>query len=384
MKTDFEMSKETHYIFKKNFEGQSNFYIENSNMEIQFATFRQQKQNLFITRMQQALPSPDFCYTSDATMSENQSFQYPVFRLKDTDKSNKCIILLHGLNERSWEKYWQWATYLVQATGKTVILFPIAFHMNRTPQQWYNPRTILQWLQKRKHILNNPENLTFANLAMSDRLTMTPLRFYTSGCETAYNIWQLMDEIDKGEHPYLKPNTDVDFFAYSIGAYLAQALLMSNPDGYFTNSRLFMFCGGSLFDQMNGNSKYIMDKQTFDKMLMFYNNDFLALEGDKNNTFDRSFRAMINANIDNDYRTEFFSSATHRIHGIALTKDIVMPISGIKKALGEKVAENCIEEMDFPFDYTHEHPFPQNNQANPELVAQMFQRVFSTASNFLA
>ena len=43
-------------------------------------------------------------------------------------------------------------------------------------------------------ILHSPENLSVA-IALSDRLTDNPLRFYTSGKETIDNICQLLMQI---------------------------------------------------------------------------------------------------------------------------------------------------------------------------------------------
>jgi hypothetical protein len=50
--------------------------------------------------------------------------------------SRGLILLLHGLNEKRWDKYLPWARRLVRQTGKSVLLFPIAFHMSRTPAPW--------------------------------------------------------------------------------------------------------------------------------------------------------------------------------------------------------------------------------------------------------
>lgn len=76
------------------------------------------------------------------------------------------------------------------------------------PTQYY------EMVLERNHRCGNPNNLTFANLALSDRLSQAPERFYTSGCETGLNIVQLMNEIQSGNHPYFKENTKIDFFAY--------------------------------------------------------------------------------------------------------------------------------------------------------------------------
>ena len=58
---------------------------------------------------------------------------------------------MHGLNERNWSKYLTWAEYLSSKTGKIVILFPIAFHINRSPVGWSNPRYLQSIFTKRKN-----------------------------------------------------------------------------------------------------------------------------------------------------------------------------------------------------------------------------------------
>src|SRR5690606_22548582 len=68
---------------------------------------------------------------SDENISENLSFRYPLLKKTTGEKAAACIFLFHGLNERSWEKYLPWALNLASQTGRAVILFPLAFHMNR-------------------------------------------------------------------------------------------------------------------------------------------------------------------------------------------------------------------------------------------------------------
>ena len=366
-------------LFKK--QGAENTHSSES--KIDFVEFQQHHNDTLTEEQQLTFSTTDFCETADNSIDENKKFRYPIFHKGDGAKSDECIILLHGLNERSWDKYLPWGDYLANHTGKSVILFPIAFHINRTPTSWYSPRSIMEWVLQRNSRLGNPKNLTFANLALSDRLSKAPQRFYTSGRETAHNIVQLMNEIQSGEHPYFTGTTKIDFFAYSIGALLSQVLFLSNPDNLFSNTRLFMFCGGSIFNQMNGNSRYIMDETSFQQMLEYYQNDFLSQAADPHDSFDRAFRSMIDKTEDQAYRENCFELASDRIKVIALKKDTVIPASGIRDALGEICANKCLTVLDFPFDYSHETPFPAGKNAPPE-VNQMFNHVFSTAGDFLA
>lgn len=370
-------------LLKTLFKSESSTNSASSELKIDFIEFQQHQNDTLTEQQQNAFGNTDFCEMADNYINENKQFRYPIFHKDNGVKANDCIILLHGLNERSWEKYLTWGDYLATYTGKPVIMFPIAFHINRTPISWYNPRSIMEWVLQRNTRLGNPNNLTFANLALSDRLSNAPQRFYTSGRETGLNIVQLMNDIQSGTHPYFNANTKIDFFAYSIGALLAQVLFLSNPNQLFSNSRLFMFCGGSIFNQMNGNSRYIMDETSFKQMLDYYQHNYLLQPTDPTDCFNRAFRSMIDKTEDMAFREDFFTQASDRIKVIALKKDLVIPTSGIRDALGETCAKKCLTELDYPFEYSHETPFPAGKNAPPE-VNQMFNHVFSTAGEFLA
>lgn len=175
--------------------------LEESHLEIIPFRFTQTRGASEIDEFQKGLTPTGFCPMTDDRIQENKSFSYAIFTPTGRKKNNEAIILLHGLNERTWEKYLTWAEYLTHTTGKPVILFPIAFHMNRTPGLWANPRAILPWVSKRKEEIANVTNSTFANVALSSRLSQNPLRFYASGRESVYNMWQLVHEIKNGEHP---------------------------------------------------------------------------------------------------------------------------------------------------------------------------------------
>ncbi|MFA6853174.1 MAG: DUF6051 family protein, partial [Bacteroidales bacterium] len=60
--------------------------------------------------------------TNDDSINENICFEYPVFTPSGRNRYNndEAILLLHGLNERSWSKYLTWAEYLCNNSGKPV------------------------------------------------------------------------------------------------------------------------------------------------------------------------------------------------------------------------------------------------------------------------
>lgn len=361
-------------------------HLEESRLEIIPFRFTQTIGASEINEFQKGLATTEFCSVTDDHIQENKTFNYTVFAPSGKEKRDKAIILLHGLNERTWEKYLTWAEYLAGSTGKPVILFPIAFQMNRTPGSWCNPRMVLPWVNRRKQEIDNLENSTFANVTLSSRLSGNPLRFYASGRESVYNLWQLVHEIKSGKHPLFKEDTSINLFAYSIGALLSQVLLLSNPEKMFSDTRLFMFCGGSIFSQMNGNARDIMDQDAFNSLQRFYRHDFLEERSlptsFKNDFLEQAFKAMIRPDVLQEYRESFFQKACNRIKAISLKKDIVMPTNGVIKALG-KASDKILEEIDFPFQYSHQIPFPFRSKTDQTLVNQAFNNIFSQAAAFL-
>ena len=324
----------------------------------------------------------------DEDIRENRSFTYPVFKSTGSAKNNRAIILLHGLNERNWNKYLVWAYYLVANTGRPVILFPIAFHMNRAPLAWSNPRLMSSFLASRRKRFDDVPMSTFANVALSERLCEDPLRFFTSGQQSAGDLVQLTKQLADGKHPLFTKDTTVDFFAYSIGAFLAQILLLGNPGGLYTDSKFFLFCGGALFDEMNGTSKLIMDQKAFERLRQFYIKE-LALEMERSQILadslnetemGKGFLAMLSAGNLQKFRENAFQKANKQIKAIALQNDKVIPATGIRQTLNPWID---VDVMDFPYACSHENPFPIFSENESLVVNQSFEKVFSKAAAFL-
>lgn len=352
--------------------------------------FNQTEHSDEIDAFQSKIPSTEFCSLSDNNILENQQFEYYVFTPSSAKTYNRSIVMLHGLNERSWDKYKQWAEDLAINCGRPVILFPIAFHINRTPKTWSSPRWIMPWLDRRKEQVLDSTNSTFANLALSSRISNSPLRFYTSGRESAFNLIQLTHEIVSGRHPLFSEGTQVDFFAYSIGALLAEVVLIANPDNIFNNSKLFSFCGGSVFEMMNGNAKDILDKEAFSDLKAYYTDEFIndshhrqypgLFESDD---LEMAFKTMILKDTFREKRVSFFNSAKERIKIITLKKDVVIPTKGAIEAVGRRLKTKIVEELDFPFNYSHQIPFPENNKISALDRIRSFRMVFDRAAAFL-
>lgn len=360
----FQLGKDTH--------------IEKSNIDIRFFNFKSQPFSLNGLKKKLAPP--------DTQIAENLSFVYPVFLPSGMKKAENAIFLLHGLNERYWNKYLCWAEYLCKTTGKPVVLFPIAFHMNRSPLKWTDPQALKPILDTRRKQNGEDRMLSFANVIFSERICENPLRFYGSGRQSLSDLAELASNIKLGNHPLFKENAHIDIFSYSIGAFLSQITLMTNPSNLFADSKLFMFCGGGIFSSMFGESRCIMDKLAFNKLFDYYLNNF-SNEAKSTSLLDKgfeSFYSMISPEKSKKERESFFSKLGNRILGISLTNDTVIPYKGVVEALGNECAKSHIKLLDFPFNYTHENPFPIYKDGNSALVDTSFNQVFSVAANFLS
>jgi hypothetical protein len=361
-------------------------YIEESKIDILPFSFRLSHKAQAVRDIQQRFEGTGFCPLSDDRIEENKRFNYTIFMPERKKKYNKAILLLHGLNERVWDKYLPWAECLAKNTGKPVILFPIAFHMNRAPELWSNPRRILPWVKARKEESPDTPNTTFANVALSSRIAKDPLRFSCSGIETIFNIEQLMKEMKEGKHPMFCHDTSVNIFAYSIGAMVSQVALIANEDDLFSDTKLFMFCGGSLMSDMNGSSRDIMDSESYLYMQRYYMEHFInhstAVETPNTASLADSFRIMIREDRYQSEREALYSRLRNRVRALTLRKDSVIPTIGVKKACGSH-AGVILEELDFPYPYTHQIPFPTIGKVSDSAVNHAFASVFSRACTFL-
>lgn len=317
------------------------------------------------------------------SINENQSFQYPVFIPTSESKFSQAILLLHGLNERNWNKYLSWAGFLCQQTQRPVILFPMAYHINRSPDSWSNPRELEEIFSIRRKQYANDRSISFANITLSNRLSQEPFRFFNSGKQSLNDIYKLTATIKDGTHPLFKSDTHIDIFAYSIGAFLAEIALMADTQHLFQNSKLFMFCGGGVFSSMFGESRLIMDKFSFERIFNFYKNEFINnLECKSNDSIVTSFISMISEENKTEERIRFFEQNAHRISGIMLQKDKVMPYIGAELAMGKQLANKKIEYLNFDYNYTHENPFPIGNSVTNNIVNEAFCYVFEKAVDF--
>lgn len=319
---------------------------------------------------------------------QNSNFSYPVILPVARSCRKKAILLFHGLNERSWSKYIPWATALAMDIGRPVILFPIAYHMSRSPGSWKDPRLMKPLVTEQLSRSEKSGMLTIANIALSQRLSSHPERFFLSGYQAAHDIIRLTEIIKDGEHPLFEANASVDFFGYSIGVLLAQVLLLANPSDYYSRSKAFFFCGGAAFESLRGISKYIMDDGAFSALTRYYGS--LTDDPVKCPTIFRdlflqtylgkAFHIMLSEKKMRRTRKKAFKRLQDRIFTVCLTRDQVAPAEAVKSAM----QGTQIMEMDFPYRYTHENPFPYTGVKPESLVDRAFSDLFEEAGAWLS
>lgn len=329
----------------------------------------------------------------DAEINENIEFCYHMICPDSREKAREILLMFHGFNEKHWNKYLPWAKYIANKTGKSVILFPFAFHMNRAPSFWSGKREMYSISQRR--IKKHPEIIgsSLSNVAISTRLHNKPQRFIWSGLQTYYDVIDLIEQIKEGKHPAIAPDAYIDIFSYSIGSFLAEILMMTNKNGYFSKSKLICFCGGAVFNRLSPVSKYILDSEA-NVSLYSYVVEHLEshLKRDKVlyhylcGTYPEgtNFRSMLNYKTLTQYREDKFREMSDRIYAITLKEDTVIPyyeVINTLKGINRDIPVR-IDILDLPYQYTHEDPFPVNGNMKEEVTKQ-FEKTFDLVCSFL-
>jgi len=343
---------------------------------------------IFNTDFQADFPPEGFLNSEDHQIGENSTFSYPVFT--PVAESKKVILLLHGLNERSWVKYLAWAHWLAENTSSYVILFPISFHINRSPDSWKDPRIMMPHMQSRNLAIGKSAMLSFANVALSNRLTEDPMRFFNSGYQTASDLIKLLKTIKAGKHAIIPGGCKLNIFGYSIGAFLAEIIMLTDPESLFSESKLFMLCGGSYFSNMNGRSKLIMDSYAFDRVYRFYLDEFENSTKGKSKIAEFlrsapaaiSFRSMIDGSRFKSFREKRFKKLKDQIKCSVLRHDTVIPCEGVIGTLSETGRKSTVRVHDFTYPYSHENPFPVFGPDHSGEVDRSFETIFTEAESF--
>ena len=321
---------------------------------------------------------------------EHANSEFPYYIMTPGNARGRgAILLLHGLNERSWNKYMQWGTRLASDTGRPVVLFPSAYHMNRSPRSWIDRHLMMPLVAARTSLLPDTRLSTFVNVALSTRMSLSPQRFLLSGYQTIRDIAELTGSIREGSHPALPDGGPVDIFAYSIGALAAQVMMLSRPSPLPDDTRVMLFCGGSAFGLMNGTSKLIMDSRAFERLVSFY----LSWPGRHGPPDDGRFMQIMNDTPEGEAfygmtslgRLEEvagtpFRNSDGRFKAVTFAGDRVIPAEAVTATL--RGADLEIWQPEYPF--THENPFPVMAGEQLQAVDSTFDRLFEAAARFLS
>jgi hypothetical protein len=331
-------------------------------------------------------------HISDSDITCNEDFEYIVISGSSTADSKNAILLFHGLNEKKWDKYLPWAYSLLRSTGKPVILFPLAFHMDRAPASWSDAKRMNRAAGERAHAGRLNSHTSFVNAAISSRLEANPQRFFWSGLESYIDVSLFLHELSRGRVQGFAKGTTADIFGYSIGAFFGLILIMASAGGLAEHSKLFTFCGGATLDRMYPISKYILDAHAATAINSFYlellNNDFKSTARLDHYLSDEHpeesyFKSMLLYHHHKDLREEKLRAAAGRIHAVALKQDSVVPPVEVMNTLqGEMRDINItVDVEDFPYEYSHVTPFP----LAPKFAAktdEAFRRIMERAGEF--
>lgn len=364
----------------------------NGGMSVHNFTFDSHHASLLPEGQGSGEPDGDLLDVADSLVTENKSFGYHVFKPDGVEKAGGMILLFHGFNEKHWFKYLPWAARILELTGKTVVLFPMAFHMNRAPVAWSDPR--LMHMVSRKRRVEFPDILhsSLLNAAISTRLHRNPQRFIWSGLQTFHDVKDFVETCKSGNHPLFEKDVSIDIMAYSIGGFLSEVLLLSNPEGLFSDTRLFMFCGGPVFNRISPVSKFILDSEANVRLYSFLvehleshlkHDPKLSTWLDEGSGSGAAFRSMLSYKSKADFREERFRRMSGRISAIALARDEVIPPYEVENTLKGRNRDIAIpvETFDFPYAYKHEDPFPSLAGISDE-VDRQFGRVFEKIGAF--
>jgi pimeloyl-ACP methyl ester carboxylesterase len=300
---------------------------------------------------------------ADCSIQENIHFRYPLLREPahpgGLRRHGRAIVLLHGLNERSFAKYLPWAYQLRQATGTPVILFPLAFHVNRVLPGWAADQK--DTYLRRSTLAGNDGAHRF-NTTISQRLDNRPERFFWGAVQSYRDLLDLAREIRSGRHPHFARDAQVDFLGYSAGGYLSLILLLEDPEGLFTASRAVIFGSGVPAREMNLVSPLILDSAADAALTRMYVRHIDSLPGPRMRHWLQShgegkwIRALSGLKARSALTEQRLRQIGGRILGIANTNDSVAPVGamlnslqGLQRDTGIRVVELALGLHESPF-----------------------------------
>ena len=297
------------------------------------------------------------------------------------------VLLLHGLNEKNWDKYGPWAEALARRSGAAVLLVPAAFHMERAPALWSEPAAMRELSRARARAIPGLRGSSLANAALSRRLDESPARMLRSGLQTVRDFRDVLALLRAGSLKGIAPGAATGYFGYSIGAFILQAMAIADPL-FLADSKAFLFSGGPFLDGMEPVSRYIMDSEAHERLIDYWVRDLrVELRADRatrelaeGTPEGEAFVAMCSPAYHPALREKRFAAAAGRMECLNLSSDSVMPPGAARECLaGSGIGFTVLEA---PSQCGHENPFPPLREI-ADRVGKLFDSVFGRASDFL-
>src|SRR5262245_57076724 len=183
---------------------------------------------------------------AELAWDENERFVFPLF-LPAGGPFRDVVIILNGLNDSSYRKFFPWAASLAHA-GVPAMIFPSAFLMNRRPREWISPSATERALQSRQRVA--PDSASPINAVLSARVAEDPRTLLLDALRTAQDLRQLLAALQngrlRGDAAGLLQRLQgarIHILGYSLGGYLALALRLH--DRAFDAAKVIALCAGA-------------------------------------------------------------------------------------------------------------------------------------------
>ena len=318
----------------------------------------------------------------DGLIEENISFRYPLVREASSGKArprhNRVIILLHGLNERSFSKYLPWAYQLWAGIQAPVLLFPLTFHVNRVLPAW--AKTQQEIYDRRSRLAGNEGPHRF-NAVISDRLAARPERFFWGAVQSYLDLVDLARTIRSGRHPHFARDARIDLFGFSAGGYLSLILMLEDPDELFNDSRGIVFASGVPTRDLNLLSPFILDLDAEVAMMRLYVKNIEGLANSRMQHWleahgeGRWIKALSGLRADRALLEARLKEVRSRLLGITNVNDDVMPTGAMLNTLQGLNRDTGVGVAEFEMG-VHESPFvcPDHNQPPRRFITEFLDR----------
>jgi pimeloyl-ACP methyl ester carboxylesterase len=175
--------------------------------------------------------------------AENEQFEFPLFLpVHCREPHRDLVVILNGLNDSSYRKFFPWAASLAKA-GRPAAIFPSAYLMNRRPRDWIGPAASHAAWQRRLQLA--PRSATLVNAVLSERIAADPQSLLRDQLQTAADLRLLAAHLghDAAGYRAFAPGATLHLLGYSLGGYLALALRLQ--DELFKHSRVVSLCAGA-------------------------------------------------------------------------------------------------------------------------------------------